>query len=93
MTHFFALSFHHRKYQVGILLKNPHSSKGVKGSRPSIGFVFRQEQNSPVSLSEPVGGSAPKFSTDSKGSIFVRPVKEPIVQLCPAQGSPVPTFR
>ena len=46
-----------------------------------------------IPLSEPVGGSAPKFATASKGSIFVHAEHEAIVQLCPAQASPLPTFR
>ena len=46
-----------------------------------------------IPLSEPVGGSAPKFASASKGSIFVHAEHEAIVQLCPAQASPLPTFR
>ncbi|KAF4517353.1 hypothetical protein B566_EDAN011740 [Ephemera danica] len=44
-------------------------------------------------FSEPVGSKAPAFSTDSKGSIFVRSQGQGFSLLCPAQGFPVPAFR
>ena len=45
------------------------------------------------SLAEPVGGSAPKFSTDLTTSGVKRPSNSPFSLSCPAQGSPVPAYR
>lgn len=44
-------------------------------------------------LLEPVGAKAPSFSTDSKGSIFVREIGQSFALLCQAQASPIPVFR
>lgn len=44
-------------------------------------------------LLEPVGAKAPSFSSDSKGSIFVREQGQSFALLCQAQGSPVPIYR
>ena len=41
---------------------------------------------------EPIGGSAPKFSSVAIEQILVK-VSEPISLTCPAQGSPTPAFR
>lgn len=46
-----------------------------------------------VHLLEPVGAKAPSFSTDSKGSIFVREIGQSFALLCQAQASPIPVFR
>lgn len=46
-----------------------------------------------VPLLEPVGAKAPSFSTDSKGSIFVREIGQGFALLCQAQASPIPVFR
>ena len=46
-----------------------------------------------ITLSEPVGGSAPKFSSDTKTSGIERRVLNPLSLRCPAQGSPIPAFR
>ena len=45
------------------------------------------------SLAEPVGGSAPKFSTDLTTSGVKRSSNAPFSLSCPAQGSPVPAYR
>ena len=42
---------------------------------------------------EPIGGSAPKFSSDTKLSLFERTSMSQMALLCPAQGSPIPAFR
>ena len=42
---------------------------------------------------EPISGSSPKFSTETKISSLLRVEKEPLELTCPAQGSPVPNFR
>ena len=42
---------------------------------------------------EPIGGSKPKFSTDSGSSSYLRGTEESLSLSCPAQGSPVPVFR
>ncbi|XP_050561808.1 cell adhesion molecule Dscam2 isoform X34 [Spodoptera frugiperda] len=44
-------------------------------------------------ITEPVGAKAPSFSTDSKGSIFVREIGQSFALLCQAQASPIPVFR
>ncbi|XP_072939079.1 cell adhesion molecule Dscam1 isoform X11 [Epargyreus clarus] len=44
-------------------------------------------------ITEPVGAKAPSFSTDSKGSIFVRETGHSFALLCQAQASPTPIFR
>ena len=44
-------------------------------------------------FSEPIGGSAPKFTIDSKLSLVERKLAEPLTLVCPAQGSPVPGYR
>ena len=46
-----------------------------------------------TSPSEPVGGSAPKFSALSKSSTLDMPQPLPFSLSCPAQGSPVPSYR
>ncbi|XP_053612848.1 cell adhesion molecule Dscam1 isoform X34 [Plodia interpunctella] len=44
-------------------------------------------------ITEPVGAKAPSFSTDSKGSIFIREIGQSFALLCPAQAFPTPIFR
>ena len=44
-------------------------------------------------FSEPIGGSAPKFTLDSKLSLVERKFAQPLTLVCPAQGSPVPGYR
>ena len=44
-------------------------------------------------LLEPVGGSAPKFSGELKGGTMEKALYQPISLSCPAQGSPVPSYR
>ena len=44
-------------------------------------------------ITEPIGGSAPKFSMDSEGFIRTKPASQPFSLSCPAQGSPVPSYR
>ena len=44
-------------------------------------------------FSEPISGSAPKFTIDSKLSLVERKLAEPLTLVCPAQGSPVPGYR
>ena len=55
---------------------------------PSFRSVLLQPQ-----FSEPVGGSSPKFSEKSKSSTLFEILGEPFSLSCPAQGSPVPTYR
>ena len=45
------------------------------------------------SFLEPIGGSAPKFSAESTISNLVRKVTTDLTLSCPAQGSPIPSFR
>ena len=42
---------------------------------------------------EPIGGSAPKFSAESSISNLVRSQASSLAMSCPAQASPVPSFR
>ena len=42
---------------------------------------------------EPIGGSAPKFSGVSDLSRLIGKASHPQTLSCPAQGSPIPTFR
>ncbi len=42
---------------------------------------------------EPIGGAKPKFSQDSKSNTFVRESGSMLSLMCPAQGSPIPSFR
>ena len=44
-------------------------------------------------FSEPISGSAPKFTINSKLSLVERKLAEPLTLVCPAQGSPVPGYR
>ena len=44
-------------------------------------------------LLEPVGGSAPKFSGELKGGTMEKASYQPTSLSCPAQGSPVPSYR
>ena len=44
-------------------------------------------------ISEPVGGSAPKFSEKSSGFVLTEKSAHPFSLACPAQGSPTPAFR
>ena len=44
-------------------------------------------------LSEPVGGSLPKFSGEFDGFTMKKAATEPFSLSCPAQGSPVPSYR
>ena len=53
---------------------------------------FRSVSNL-TKFSEPVGGSSPKFSEKSKSSSLFEILAEPFSLSCPAQGSPVPSFR
>ena len=43
-------------------------------------------------ISEPVGGSAPKFSEKSSGFVLAEKSANPFSLACPAQGSPTPGF-
>lgn len=51
-----------------------------------IFFLSRQR-------TEPVGSKSPTFSSDSKGSIFVRHEHSSFAMLCKAQAFPVPLIR
>lgn len=51
-----------------------------------IFFLSRQQ-------TEPVGSKSPTFSSDSKGSIFVRHEHSSFAMLCQAQAFPVPLIR
>ena len=42
---------------------------------------------------EPIGGSTPKFSMVTEAFVFTKPASEPLSLTCPAQGSPVPSYR
>ena len=44
-------------------------------------------------ISEPVGGSAPKFSEKSSGFVLTEKSAHPFNLACPAQGSPTPSYR
>ena len=44
-------------------------------------------------ISEPVGGSAPKFSEKSSGFVLTEKSARPFSLACPAQGSPTPSYR
>ena len=46
-----------------------------------------------ILLSEPVGGSSPKFSGESISSTVRKAANNPFSLSCPAQGSPVPSYR
>ena len=46
-----------------------------------------------ISLSEPVGGSLPKFSGEFDGFTMKKAATQPFSLACPAQGSPVPAYR
>ena len=43
--------------------------------------------------SEPISGTKPKFSSKSDHFGFQEKSERPLALLCPAQGSPTPTFR
>ena len=53
---------------------------------------FRSTMND-SNFAEPVGGSIPKFSGKLKSSIVEEYFARPFNLSCPAQGSPVPSFR
>ena len=42
---------------------------------------------------EPIGKSAPKFTTDSRSHTFYREKGTPTALLCAAQGAPIPATR
>ena len=42
---------------------------------------------------EPIGGAKPKFAQKTNGLIDVQKSGQPISLSCPAQGSPIPSFR
>ena len=44
-------------------------------------------------ITEPVGGSAPKFSEKSSGFVLTEKSLHPFSLACPAQASPTPAFR
>lgn len=44
-------------------------------------------------LLEPIGKSAPKFTSDSKRHDYFRELGSPTSLLCAAQGAPIPTTR
>lgn len=46
-----------------------------------------------TNILEPIGGSAPKFSLETKITSLVRGTGKELALSCPAQGSPIPTYR
>ena len=42
---------------------------------------------------EPIGGSKPKFSQKSESLTFTEKAQQTLSLLCPAMGSPLPSFR
>ncbi len=44
-------------------------------------------------LPEPIGGSKPKFSQESESLTFTKSSGGKLALLCPAQGSPIPSYR
>lgn len=67
-----------------------HSHPNILRARAK---VLLANFNSFFWLAEPVGAKAPTFSSESKGSIFVRPVASSFALLCQAQAFPVPLIR
>ena len=55
------------------------------------GSVFSLVKN--FEFLEPIGKSAPKFTTDSRSQTFYREKGTPTALLCAAQGAPIPTTR
>ncbi len=61
---------------------------------PAFGKGIGTKLHIPLySLLEPVGSAAPKFSLENDGSKLTRLSLTPVSLSCPAQGSPVPSFR
>ena len=58
-------------------------------------FVLLQpsHSNNVFKFLEPIGGTMPKFSSETDGSKLSRPAMLAISLTCPAQAHPVPTFR
>ena len=54
--------------------------------------MFFKHINACVSL-EPIGGAKPKFAQKTNGLIDVQKSGNAISLSCPAQGSPIPSFR
>lgn len=46
-----------------------------------------------ISISEPIGTAKPKFPTKDNVLSMVRILGQALTVLCPAQGSPIPSFR
>lgn len=44
-------------------------------------------------FTEPIGGTAPKFSQETKSLSFIKPTQSVVSLMCAAQGFPVPAFR
>ena len=44
-------------------------------------------------FTEPISGSAPKFSLETKITSLIRAMGQELGLACPAQGSPVPSYR
>ena len=62
-----------------------------RGSHPTSNSQTVTQCN--ILLLEPIGGSSPKFSYDSKSSTLFRTMGQAFSLSCPAQGSPVPSYR
>ena len=93
------------KTQVFTEVREPHLHGTVRGSAcfavPSPGIthsiiqVRRGKKNCfafPFSI-EPIGGAKPKFSQKAESLTFTENAGAQLALLCPAQGSPIPSFR
>ena len=55
-------------------------------------MIIAKVTSSPNYL-EPIGGAKPKFSLNTESLRFTREALSSVSLLCPAQGSPIPSFR
>ena len=75
-------------------------TKILNFEKNSVSLFASSRESHPVNqrfkqlcITEPVGGSAPKFSEKSSGFVLTEKSLHPFSLACPAQGSPTPAFR
>ena len=55
--------------------------------------MLKAKVTSKINSLEPIGGAKPKFSLNTESLRFTREALSSVSLLCPAQGSPIPSYR
>ena len=76
-------------------IKHVHPTPSQHSNRSKIIFLKAVKNKCGIfnPITEPIGGTKPKFSLEYKSLTVLRQTQQNLALLCPAQASPLPAFR